>query len=175
MDSLTCTKFDYLEVVLATDNVYDIPEERFEELLSKCRRQYGKCFQTDLKEYLYRDLRMIKKINDKNEVEETKVYQTSCVEVQDDPKNKYKVATFYKKKLSPVSFPSTMIYDDVIKKRRTVFRINNKIYINFDKELSFKHQDGTLRHKVFINFNNNKDTDIKESMNLIQQLQESIC
>lgn len=175
MDLLTQTNFDYMEVILCTNDVYDVSEPIFNETLSKVKRTYNKCFQVDLKEYLHRNLRMIKKINEDNIVEETKVYEGSCIEIIDDPSNKYRVVTSYRKKLSPVAFPSSMIYDDIIKKRRTVFRINNKIYVNFEKEISMKHPNAQVHNKIFINFNNNKDTDIKESLHFIKQLLESIC
>lgn len=175
MDLLTQYNFDYLEVLFCRDGVYDMSEERFNALLSKMKRIHSKCFQVDLKEYIHRNLRMIKKITENNEVEETKVYQISCMEVKDDPHNNYRVISSSRKKLSPVAFPSSMSYDDIQKKRRTVFRINNKIYVNFDKEVSLKLGDNTPRQKVFINFNNNKDTDIKDSLNVIKQLIESIC
>lgn len=176
MEDLIDTPFDYMEVVLCppkdeTQNAairsYDIDDEQFNGCLKKMKAfQYAnqyKCFTVDTKEYYHRNLHLIKKIKD-NVVEETKVYQVSPIDYIDCPGNR--VITYDKKKLSTVVFPSTQKYDMIKYKRKLIFRINNKIYVNFQQE-----KDGEkLSKKIYINFNNNKDTNIKDSFITIKKL-----
>lgn len=137
-------------------------------MMRRMKTLVNKSFVVDTKEYVYKNLRMIRKINDQNLVEETKVYQMNAMEIHDDPLKTYRMVLYDRKKLSVVAFPSSKSYDDIIKKRKTVFRVNNKIYVNFEKE--FSEKDSNVYHKVYMNFNNNKDTDIKDSIAVLQNI-----
>lgn len=170
MDAIQNTPFDYLEVVLIpnTPNTgigrsYDVSAVDFNMYLAKMKKWPNlKCFQADSKEYDHRDLQLVKKIKD-NEVQESKVYQTTPVAIIDE--SCYRVVAFEKKKLSTVVFPSSKTYDQIKYKRKLIFRVNNKIYINFQQEFI---KDKVFR-KIYINLNNNKDTDIKDSFATITQ------
>jgi hypothetical protein len=172
MDALHNTPFDYLEVIFTPiptqtktgiGRSYSVSPQDFNMYLGKMKRwPQLKCFQADSKEYDHRDLQLVKKIKD-NEVQESKVYQTTPVAVIDEPS--YRVIAFEKKKLSTVVFPSSKTYDQIKYKRKLIFRVNNKIYINFQQEL----MNEEVFHKIYINFNNNKDTDIKDSLATITQ------
>ena len=172
MDSLQKTPFDYLEVVFIPDinsttigRSYDVSAQDFNMYLGKMKRWSNlKCFQADSKEYDHRDLQLVKKIKD-NEVQESKVYQTTPIAIIDE--DCYRVIAFEKKKLSTVVFPSSKTYDQIKYKRKLIFRVNNKIYINFQQEYITGNEN--VFRKIYINFNNNKDTDIKDNFNTIKQ------
>ena len=173
MESLG-NNFDYMEVIFVKGSTpfgvtYDIQEDEFNMYLSKMRQyQQYKFFQVDTKEYYHRNLVLIKKIKD-GTIEETKVYQQTPLHVID--LNHFRVVSFEKKKLSTIAFPSSKTYDDIKHKRKLIFRVNNKIYINFQQELDGSNK---MSRKVYINFNNNKDTDVKDSVSTIKHLMQDI-
>jgi hypothetical protein len=174
MDTLLKTHFDYFEVVLMQGHAngigrsFDVSPHNFNMYLAKMKSYPNlKCFQADSKEYEHRDLQLVKKIKD-NEVQESKVYQTTPVKVLDN--DNCRIIAFEKKKLSTVVFQSSKSYDHIKHKRKLIFRVNNKIYINFQQEF----MNGKVFRKIYINFNNNKDTDMKDSFTTIMQLMRDI-
>lgn len=156
--------FDVLEVMYCPslqDGTYDVSESEFATLLTKARRWGGRPFEVDTKEYHLKGMVMIRKIEQEVCVE-TKVYQTTTLAVE-DVEPVYRYVFMNKKKLSPVAFPSTKEHDAILYKRRTVFRINNRIYLNFEQER------GPFR-KIYVNYNHGKDADLRESMDTIATL-----
>ena len=161
--------YDYLEVVITKDNnTYDVSPELFEKILQTFAQtcKTYKYFQSDYKEYIYRNTHMIKKIEN-DTVTETKVYMYRPVFINNINNTKY---IFYeRKKISSINFPSKKEYDTVIYKRKMIFRINNKIYVNFQQEI-FPEDSDKIYHKIFINFNNHKDSDLTETSTKISSL-----
>lgn len=161
--------FDVLEIVYIpnlTNGKYDLSEQEFTSWLSKARRLGLRPFDVDTKEYFDKNMVMTRKI-EQGACVETKVFQTSTLDVI-DVQPFYRYIYSNKKKLSPVAFPSTKDHDAVVRKRRTVFRVNNRIYLNFEQEIPENGQ-GSYK-KIYINFNNGKDADLKESMDTIDNL-----
>lgn len=166
MNDVCAYGFDYMEVVLCDNDVYNKSLDDTAAIIAKLKKQFGKGFIIDTKEYCHHNLRMIRKIVD-DKVEETKVYQYNCIQCFSE--DQYKILLFDKKKLSPVMFPSTKCYDDILKKRKLVFRVNNKIYVNIESQTNEDDPSNTYK-KVYINFNNNKDTDIKDNIKIISDI-----
>lgn len=165
--------FDYLELVLVervgeTERRYDMSEQEFNTYLQRMKATNFKYFQTDSKEYVQGNMLLVKKIEN-NSVTESKAYQIIPLEVVDVSTNIRAVA-YERKKLSTIAFQSTKNLDMIKHKRRLIFRVNNKIYVNFQCELC----EGHMCRKVFINFNNSKDADLKESFNTMQSLLDII-
>lgn len=159
--------FDSLEVLyIINDNegTYDVPLNKYNEIMSRVKRLHFKSFTVDTKEYSYRDLTLIRKLDDQQDCVETKVYQTAPIYIWESPNVQWIFSN--KKKLTPVAFPSTRNHDMITHKKRTSFRVNNRIYINFEQEKT----DEQVFHKIYLNFNNGKDTDIKECMDAIAKL-----
>lgn len=162
--------FDYLEVVFTgaspdhkTSQKPFVSQQLFDKMLA--RMQDARAFQSDHKEYILENLTMTKKIED-GAVTETKVYQMYPVAIQDHPG--FRVIFYHKKKLTTIAFPSTKTFDDVKYKRRLTFRINNRVYVNFQIE---KHEHAQPTYpKVYINFNSSKDADLKESVAAINTI-----
>lgn len=179
MEDIFGTQFEYMEVILCPEDCknitsngcsrcYNISDDEFSRYLSNMRMQMQyKYFTVDTKEYYHRNLQLVKKLKG-NAVEETKVYQMTPINILDF-KN-FRIVIYDKKKLSTVAFPSSQRYDFIKYKRKLIFRVNNKIYVNFQQE-----KDGEiLSKKIYINFNNNKDTNIKDVCNLIKKLIKDI-
>lgn len=165
--------FDYLEVVF-TGTAPDpqnpsqkplVSQQVFDKMLA--RMQDARAFQSDHKEYILENLTMTKKIED-GTVKETKVYQAYPVAIQDHPG--FRVIFYHKKKLTTIAFPSTKTFDDVKYKRRLTYRINNRVYVNFQIE-KHEHAKPTPTYpRVYINFNSSKDADLKESVAAINTI-----
>lgn len=161
----TCN-YDYLEIILITEeDNYDIPENTFNDLLCKLKSDTNssyKYFQCDTKEYHNRQMLLLKKIKD-NDVIETKAYQMKLVDVHDTIvcQQKLRILKNEKKKVSTIIFPSAKQYDNIVFKRRLIFRVNNKVYINFQIE-KIAEDGSNVRRKIYINFNNSKDTDMND-------------
>lgn len=167
--------YDYLEIIMMMDeNTYDIPEEQFNTMLSRLKKDNKsnfKYFQCDTKEYYNRNMVLIKKNKD-GDIIETKAYQIKTIDVNniDVPGgNKVCVLKQERKKVSTIIFPSSKTYDNIVYKRKLIFRVNNKIYLNFQME-HLPEYPGVTRRKVYINFNNSKDTDIKDVIDIINNI-----
>jgi len=63
---------------------------------------------------------------------------------------------FEKKKLSILNFTSTMNYDNIIEISKTIFRISNRIYVNFEEHTSC---DGSTTYHAYVNYNHDKNVD----------------
>lgn len=161
--------YDYVEIILSTNcrnqygRQYDIPKELFDSYLQKMKNMKLKYFQSDFKEYINGDLHLIKKIED-NTVKETKLYNLIPVHINDN--ENFRVVYYEKKKLSTIAYQSSRKQHSVCHKRKLIFRVNNKIYINFQQEIC----DENIFHKIYINFNNSKDSDIKSIIETISDL-----
>jgi hypothetical protein len=157
--SFSDKQFDYLEVVLMhpdRPNSYDIPEEQFIDLINKFKKRQ-KGFQQFTKEYVYNDMHLIKKIEN-NDVVESKVYKQKAIEIQNVENGKFRMVFYEKKKLPVIAFQSTSNIHNTVYKRKLIFRVTNKLFINFQLEM----HDTELSRKIYINFNNSKDADHKD-------------
>lgn len=172
MDQLSPIPFDYLEILLVqhignSDSVkYDIPEPDFNSYLQRLKSTPYKYFQTDSQECAQGNLFLVKKIEN-NAVTESKAYQVNPLEIIDSVPG-FRIVAYEKKKLATIAFQSTKSLDHVKHKRKLIFRVNNRIYINFQ----YEYCEGEVHRKIFVNFNNSKDADQKESFNIIQGILE---
>lgn len=71
-----------------------------------------------------------------------------------------------KNKLSILGLPSTRhIYDESIKKK-LIFRITNRVFVNFEHGI----QDGETFYTVYLNYNHEKDVDITSAISTIEKV-----
>lgn len=165
-------KYDYMEIILvnpsSTDSLsrtYDMSSAAFYSLYNNFKTPSTKFFYVDLKEHVKGNLHLIKKI-EKNMVTDTKLYTMKPIRVIDT--SCFRIVFFERRKLSTMAFPSTLNHDVVYVKRKLVSRINNKLYLNFQQEMCVGSDD--LHYKIYINFNNNKDTDINDTFQILTKL-----
>jgi len=64
---------------------------------------------------------------------------------------------YEKKKLSILNFTSTMNYDNIVEVSKTIFRITNRIYINFE-EHAYQDSSDVIYH-AYVNYNHDKNVD----------------
>lgn len=178
MANNTHTDFEYMEVILTytppisqddyTSYTYDIPKDMFDGILQKMKATHYKYFQHDVLEKVLGNLVLSQKIED-GHVVETKVHHVTPLQIYHS--GAFVTVMMEKQKLASIMFPSVMRVDDEKMKRKLVFRINNKIYVNFQQEYSPISPNHIIR-KIYINFNNSKHADVKESMNIIENLKK---
>jgi hypothetical protein len=168
LDKMLDSRFDYMEIVFCNTkdaNSYDIPEDQFMDMMFKMKKANYKYFQTDSQDYIKGNKHMKKKIV-AGEVQEVKVYNISPLYIINE--NKYIKVAYEKQKLSSIMFPSIDDVDTFVVTRKLIFRVNNKVYVNFQLQRT-PGSDKIIR-KVYINFNNSRDTDIEEVNKQLDEL-----
>jgi hypothetical protein len=172
-------QFDYMEIVLKTPetfphnisirdcviNSYHIDTDVFLSIMKKMKTSQYKYFQHDIYEKRIGNLVLSHKISN-NTVVETKVYNICPLNVQES--DRFTTIIMEKQKLSSIMFPSITDIDEEKYKRKLVFRVNNKVYVNFQQE--FVPGSTNTHNKIYINFNNTKNTDMKETLHIIENL-----
>lgn len=168
--------FDYMEVVFTGPLQAGpgaprpfVSEAEFQRMLGVMYTSRERPFQADYKEYYLDNLVLSKKIED-GAATESKVYQVFPTTVEDHPH--FRVVYYHKKKLTTIAFPSTRSFDAVRHTRRLTFRINNRVYVNFQTSAE---AGLPLTSKVYINFNNSKDADLQEAMSCINGVISRLC
>lgn len=139
----------------------DLPRTQFEQLLSKLGKETYSCFvkrskvfriddmyyEVDLKDNDYKHYRKI--------VKDTRVTKNIIVLKQ------------HKEKIPFHSFPCTYSLHDMFYSNKLIFKVHNRIYINFEQQY---YQNSKIVHKVFINYN--YETNVEQ--NIIIQLLHNI-
>lgn len=139
---------------------YDIQltETEFYSRLSRIKPQVYKYFQHEYKEYINNDLAFQYYIN----TDETKIYRKQIIDiVENDSTVLFGNVVFgYKKsKLNILNFPSSKEGNQnssFIKK--LIFRVSNRIYINFEISIDSKTTD--KNYNIYINYNHDDNIDL---------------
>lgn len=180
--------YDYLEVVIGRTTVddsnticeYNVGKDMFYKMLTSLKQSAiskdFKFFQNDYVETRHGNLQRMQYYQGKK-LMETKMYDMKAVHMECKPDH---VKVYYQRQKVPdVMFPSSLTYDNIRRLRRLIFRINNRLFLNFQIEMNEKK--GTL-YKVFLNFNNSRDADnmhiektIESILPLFIQPPESTC
>lgn len=163
---------NYIEYVICDspvkdDRVIEISQDNFERYMMNLKGKNS--FQVDTKEYIFENMHLIKKIKD-TQVEETKVYDFKFIEHKDY--THYRELRFNRSKIAVTAFPSTNNIHMILHKRRQIYRINNRIYVNF--EFCWYKNSQDMHRKVYINYNRTQDADIDKDTADIHALIELI-
>lgn len=77
------------------------------------------------------------------------------------------ILKYYTKHTKPLhSFPSTTkIYDEMFEDK-TIFKINNRLYLNFSK-VTFKSESKRKYHYIYVNYNDSDKCDLKMNIKTI--------
>lgn len=157
---------------LADDQVYDIDlsKEQFYKILSSIKDY--KYFQKEYKEYIYSDIvyRILNKnSNNKNNNDLMKVFKQTPLKITNY--DKFIVIGYNKNKLSILNFPSTTNIDQINYVKTLVFRITNRIYINFN--ITIDNKTRNKLYSIFINYNH--DSNYKSDTNIdINEINKTI-
>lgn len=146
-------KGNYIEFILSDDTKTrtEISPYKFYGLLTELKQKLGNCFQKHFKEYVFRD--MFYENNDKHQI---KVYKKHLTNVHTDVDGLV-ILTYYKEKLPFHMFPSTSSLHSVCYVSKVVFKITNRLFINFEKRV---YNDKEAYHKIFVNYNHEENVDI---------------
>ena len=142
----------------------NMSQAQFKQLLgflksNNSTNQY-KHFQKEYKEYLYENVTVQ---NYKNT--ETRIFRQSPVIMLS---NLDAVLIGYNRnKLTFLSVPSTTNIYDMIYVKRLIFRVNNRIFINFEIGI---HKDGSKTYQVFVNYNHESNIDTEGVLEMLKKI-----
>jgi hypothetical protein len=144
-----CTKRNDSDIV----QTYDVAltESEFVDLMrcvARANPDY-KFFQKEYKEYVYGDIIVH---NYKNTETRVFKYTPQCVTID----GKSLLMGFNRNKLTALNIPATKNIHDVNYVKKLIFRVTNRIFINFQTNLN---QDGSKTYMVYINYNHDPQID----------------
>ena len=143
---------------------YALDQALFDSLLKAFSDKNGKYFQHDYVEHHKNELRLIQKI-EADQVTETKVNMMRLCDFKLLPLN---IITYFDKKKVPIiTFPSTNKLNDIKYIRKVIFRINNRLYVNFCEE---KSSSNTIIYRINININYTDGMDIEDMKKRIKRI-----
>lgn len=167
--------YDYMEITLLVsedDLCYNIPSSKFDALLQHIKTDslFNTCkvFQNDIIETKHGALHRMQYM-DGEKVKECKIYDVSLK--RHEVVNGFVETKYMRRKIPDVLFPSTNKYDMRRLIRRLTFRMNNRVFLNFQQELE---DDGVIRRKVFINYNHSSDVDVKETTDIMRKIKTAL-
>ena len=146
---------------------YSLSSDEFFNYMDKMQKKYDKCFQTDHKEYILNNMRLIKQVSETGDVDDTKVNMFHVLKT-DVLSSELMMVIYDKKKLPIVGFPSTSSLSGIKHVRRLIFRVNNRIFVNFQEEKV--HGSEEMCYRLFVNYNHSDGVDLKESVSKINML-----
>lgn len=142
-----------------TDSVaYNWDEAGFAVVMKRLAFKNLKHYELKLKQYVKDTLHYEVVIDHKGEISEIRSYLKNALGYEFPKPNILKLS--YNKHKQPIhSFSSSRDMHDVSYTRRVTYRVNNRIFINF--ECSKSAESGEIIRKIFINVNldNNVDVD----------------
>ena len=137
----------------------------FYDILQQMRKIESKATQYNTKEYTHYFLKKVEKI-DHEQVTETKVFHHKYLHT--DVTQHANCVYQTRSKITSVLFPSTNQIHDMVYQKKLVFRINNRLFVNFVVEKRPNEED--MSYKIFINLNITRDTDISEMSEKIDRI-----
>jgi hypothetical protein len=181
------SSFNSIEVHFTFDNKYVISEKKYNEIIQFLRQKPSKyishSFQKTVYKECYQDLIFqqtydtFNDFNEKNKPSKEIVYtntRTSNVDSRFHNIQKKNTNVFFvqNKTLPLFSFPSTTCLFSSSLDQRISYKVNNKIYLNFNR-IQYKN-DPKIYHFVNMNYQNFKNTDIDDDIALINSIIECI-
>ena len=174
--------YNYVEIYFIQDeikekgvNIYktDVGFDRFMNLLETMKTSSFKFFQKEYKEYVHKDVVCQSYIND-----ETKVFKKKTTNIS----KQSNYITIYNNRIKQtlLNFPSTTDLQQTTYIKKLIFRINNRIYVNF--QISLDVNTSAKWYEVYINYNHEDNVDtqlaqntLKEVIKMLESGLESIC
>jgi hypothetical protein len=171
MEEFPKVNFNCLEIHLLSNktgneeyfDIYDInfTEAQFLNIMSKLKETTFKFFQKEYKEYVHKELEA------QYQDDGLKVTQYNLLACKENDQGRYISLYLNKQKLTPMNFPSTTDFQKISYVRKLIFRINNRIYINFLTTLDTK-TDKTS-YSIFINYNHDENVDVHNMKKTINE------
>lgn len=129
-----------------------LSKDEFTGLLEKMGRATEiKHFQKEYKEYVYNDVIVHNYMNN-----ETRVFRNAPVLVQEG--KRCVVSAYNRSKLTFLNVPSTKTIHDIQCVKRLIFRVNNRVFVNFQAAAPEGSSDVT--YTVCLNYNHEQNVDM---------------
>lgn len=149
--------FNYVEYVVCnnkTGDVIDInlSKEKFEYMMGVVKRQNWKYFGKSCKMYTHNNL-----IYENYDYTDIKVYSKEIKEAKMHPTLDLITLYCIKDKKPFHMFPSTKSIHSIAYVRKLVFRVHNRVYVNFETIKNVENDN--IVYKVYINYNHDKNID----------------
>lgn len=127
-----------------------------------CSDESLKYFQKEYKQFVSNDLIYENKDNDdirvyKKAVLNERVINDRCI-----------FTAFNKTKLSILAFPCSLNINDIAYVKKLTFRINNRIYLNF--EIKYYESIDKQFYRIYINYNHDTNVDLGLSKKILEKL-----
>jgi|TARA_Y100000389_G_scaffold36878_1_gene31311 hypothetical protein len=150
-------------------NIIDInwDDKSFNSMLMKFINDYGlKPFEKKFRILKHNDKNLIYSINDNK-------FSVNRQRFLSYNKNaNYILIKYQKENIPPVNFPSTNIIHDMYYINKIIFKVSNRIYINFEVKKKIKEGNSEIFRRIYINLNNDKKNLDNSSIN--EKLEETI-
>ena len=138
-----------------------ISEQQFNTLLEKMTHKEYRYFEKQYKEYVSDDM-----YYETGSGDEIRVNKKSALGIE---VNNNTITIIYNKtKLSILSFPSSFKINTICYIKKLVFRINNRIYINF--EMKKYHNSNKTIYSIYVNYNHDPNVDRVATIKLINSV-----
>tara|TARA_Y100000591_G_C21750959_1_gene654727 strand:+ start:173 stop:742 length:570 start_codon:yes stop_codon:yes gene_type:complete len=100
-----------------------------------------------------------KDLNLEYNISENKYYVNKILYINHLINQNYILFKYNKQNLPQISFPSTKNINDQYYLNKIIFKITNRIYINFEikKKINNKNKNEEIYRRIYINFNNDKN------------------
>jgi hypothetical protein len=147
---------NYVEILLLEKkDSQDISDKHFFKLIESLKKSGYSSFQKHYKEYVYRNM-----IYENNEKSQIKVFKNTFKKTQNISPNII-ANVFYKEKVPYHMFPSTKLIYSVSYVSKLIFKVNNRIFINFEKRKYDTQANSNVSfNKVYINYNHDDNVDL---------------
>ena len=144
-------------------DVYDVDfsENEFLNIMSKLKQTSYKYFQKEYKEYVHKELEA------QYQEDGLKVTHNHMLACDENSLKSFALLYFNKQKLTPINFPSTTDFQKISYVRKLIFRINNRVYINFVTTYDPKNEKTT--YSIYINYNHDDNVDINNMKKTINE------
>jgi hypothetical protein len=146
---------NYIELVLNEEgNSIDVGDKLFFKLIQNIKNKGYGCFQKHYKEYVHRN--MYYENNDKNQI---KIHKKTLLKTLDIPSCSMKLFVCHKEKQPYHLFPSTTMLHSISYISKLTFKINNRVYLNFERRKYSNNADVSF-NKIYINYNHDDNVDL---------------
>ena len=160
---------NYIEVVLVPNlsrpDHINVDEVLFHKMMNVLRQTSQHPLQRHFKEYIYRNL--VYEINDQHQIQ---VFKKRCGYQANVPDSNVHVFVYHREKQAYHSFPSTTMIHSVSYVDRATFKINNRLFLNFEKKIYENNKNNETFYKIFINYNHDNNVDISTMQSSLQHL-----
>jgi hypothetical protein len=161
---------NYVEIYLCentgihSSNYYEtgLSKDQFYSKMNILLNDNYKYFQKEYKQYVIGTL-----LYENNNNEEVRVFRKECKKILCSSNLGYLAIFYQKSKITMLNLPSTSDIHDVSYVRKLTFRVNNRIYINFECK---QRKNEEIQYSIYINYNHDDAVDMTVTNNVLNKL-----